>query len=447
MALSSPIVRSPRIAPPAARAADPGLALAELEACLRDEILEPTGDTHALADWLRRRAAAAPPRDPARRARRESRTAGAALAIVEALLQHAQQVQAGHALRREALARGLARLPAAGGAERAAVDGVRAELADRLQALERTLREHWRRTLASESGVQARMTAEVARIGDADLAREVSRKEVGLALRREFMADLQHAMRELVEQDLGSMAAQADAVLVEIEVLVERSLREEFGGSPAAPMPRWQTGELLDRVADAMQFNPRYRGALPRRGFLQRLAEGRKSVFAVLMFVSLFGSFLGFNWRTHPVLGWLFMAGFIAAVGWTFRSWKDDERERIEEELEKAREQLATEARRLLGDVYRELQSALGEALEALRRSAIGSVEDAARAAAARAAREAQAQRDAAQSALREIELAEGALAARRQGLLQIQADLRGVAVARAAGAGAPAGRAPVASA
>ena len=41
---------------------------------------------------------------------------GAALVIADALLLHAQQVQAGHAVRRETLARWLARLPVAGGA-------------------------------------------------------------------------------------------------------------------------------------------------------------------------------------------------------------------------------------------------------------------------------------------------------------------------------------------
>ena len=411
------------------RDADRAPVLEELEACLRDEaaLLE---DTRALIDWLRRRRRAfrSGVRSSATAASVEERRAAhrrhviqIASGIAGSLQLHAQLVQKAHAMRREALGRLVSRPPALVN-DRSAIDTLRVELADMLQSLDRTLREHCRRTLASESGVQARMATEVARIGDDDLAREVTRQAISLSLRRESLSDLQRAMRDLVEQDLRSMAEETSTVMADVEILVQRTLRDEFGAA-AGPMPRWEIADLIERVADAMQFSLRYRGTLPRRGFVQRLAEGRKSVFTVLMFISLFGSFVGFNWRTHPALGWLFMGGFLFAVARTFRSWNEDERERLDEELEKARELLRMEARRLLGEVYRELQAALADVVEGMRRSVITLVEEAARAAGVRNAREAQVQRDTAHAALRELDASDVAFAAWRQRLARVETE------------------------
>ena len=350
-------------------------------------------------------------------------TADTAIGIATSLQMHAQWLQRAHAARREVLGRLLNR---SGGVaqDRAASDALRAELADALQLLDRALRERCRRTLANEGGVQARMAAEVEKVCDTDLARETARKAVNISLRRELFIDLQRAMREHVEQDLHSMVGEANGALADLDALVGRSLRSCVGTAVVGSIPRWHVAPLLDRVVDAMQFNVRYHGTLPRRGFLHRLSEGRKSIFTVLMFTSLFGSFLGFNWRTHPMLGGLFMLGFLCAVAWTYRSWKDEDRERLEEELEKAREQLRMEARRILGDVYRELQAAWAESIEAARRSGIGLIDDALRTASARCLRDGQVQREAVQASLRQIEARELSLTGWRQRLGRCEADL-----------------------
>lgn len=356
-------------------------------------------------------------------ARHRSRTAEIALGIVASLQLHAQWLQRAHAARRETLGRLLSR-SGASTPDRSTADALRAELTDALQTLDRSLRERCRRTLASEGGVQARMVAEIAKICDTDLAREPARQAVNVSLRRELVIDLQRAMREHVEHDLHSMVEEGNVALADLDALVERSLRGGSGAGALGSLPRWQVAGFIDRVADAMQFNVRYHGTLPRRGFLHRLAEGRKSIFTVLMFTSLLGSFLGFNWRTHPALGGLFMIGFLVAVAWTYRSWQDEDRERLDDELEKAREQLRMEARRLLGDVYRELQAAWAEAIEGARRAGLGLVDDATRAAAARGLRDGQALRDAAQAALRQIEARETPLTTWRQRLARSEAEL-----------------------
>lgn len=343
--------------------------------------------------------------------------------IVASLKLHASVLQRAHAARRDVLAR-LAGRAIAATPDRAAADALRAELADALQALGRSVAERCRRTVASDSGVQGRMLAEVAKLGESDLAHEHTRQAIRITLSRGLQVDLQQAMRRHVEQDVRAMVDEANALLRELGSMVERALRTDFACAQPCAVPALRTEPFMERVDDLVQIAVRYRGTLPRRGFMHRLAEGRKSIFTVLMFVSLFGSFLGFNWRSHMALGWLFMAGFVVAVAWTYRSWQDDDRERIEEELEKAREQLRMESRRALGDVYRELQAAFVETVESVRRTLVGDVDEGARAAAATMQRESQALREAAQAAARQIEARDAALSTWRQALVRIDTEL-----------------------
>lgn len=346
-----------------------------------------------------------------------------AAGIVATLQLHASLLHRAHAGRRDVLARLAARAVAAA-PDRAVADTLRAELADALQALGRSVGERCRRTVASESGVQARMLAEVAKLCESDLVHEHTRQAIRITLSRGLQVDLQQAMRRHVEQDVRTMVDEANTLLHELGAMVGRALRRDFARAQPCAVPTLRVEPFMERVEDLMQIAVRYRGTLPRRGFVHRLAEGRKSIFTVLMFVSLFGSFLGFNWRSHMALGWLFMAGFAVAVGWTYRSWQDDDRERIEEELEKAREQLRMESRRALGDVYRELQAAFVETVEGVRRTLVGDLDEAARAAATAAQRESQALRDAAQATIRQIEARDAALAAWRQALGRMDTEL-----------------------
>jgi len=378
------------------------------------------GDTEADASWLMQRGAdpsqPSPPIPPG--------TLDIAAGIVMSLDRHADILQKAHAARREALGRIVTRAPAVT-SDRNAGDALRTQLADALQGLGRSLAERCRRTAASESGVQARMAAEVEKTSEADMTRESTRQAVRMSLSRGLQTDLQQAMRRHVEQDVRTMADEANQLLAEWGGLVDRTLRGDFGCADPCAIPRLQIEQIMERVEDQMQLNLRYRGLLPRRGFLQRLADGRKSIFTVLMFVSLFGSFVGFNWRTHAALGWVFMAGFLVAVAWTYRSWEEGDRERMEEELDKAREHLRMECRRALADVYRELQMAFVDTLETVRRTLTGSVDEVSRSAAAGSQRAAQTLREESQLSIRHIETRDAALAAWRQRIGRIGTELQ----------------------
>jgi phosphoglycerate-specific signal transduction histidine kinase len=54
------------------------------------------------------------------------------------------------------------------------------------------------------------------------------------------------------------------------------------------------------------------------------------------------------------LLGVAFLLVFVAVVMLTYRNWQREDAERLDKELERVREQLSTECRRLAGEVQRE---------------------------------------------------------------------------------------------
>src|SRR5262249_8439675 len=70
---------------------------------------------------------------------------------------------------------------------------------------------------------------------------------------------------------------------------------------------------------------------------------------------------------------------FIGAVLWTFRSWKHEDADRINKEIDKIRDQLQAEAMRLVRDGERERLARMSEALDTVKKDALRRVDDFAR--------------------------------------------------------------------
>ena len=90
-----------------------------------------------------------------------------------------------------------------------------------------------------------------------------------------------------------------------------------------------------------LDLDIKYRGEIPRRGFMQRLGEGRRIVFVGMMALSLVGSFVGFNVRKAAWAGVVFLLLFLGAVAFTYRSWRHEEEESFGKEIERVRESVS----------------------------------------------------------------------------------------------------------
>jgi hypothetical protein len=183
-------------------------------------------------------------------------------------------------------------------------------------------------------------------------------------------------------------------------------------------------------IDELLHLQTRYAGEIPRRGFLQRLGEGRRVVFTLLMVGSLVGGFMGFNIRRAAGMGPVFLLLFVGVVIYTYFSWRAEDRAVFETELGRLREALSMDFSRLLSEVLRERQNRLQAAIEDVRRDVGVSIDAAQREAAAGAAAAGEQERRASRTRLRvveqrlrEVQAMGHALARTRQGLDRLHAE------------------------
>jgi hypothetical protein len=198
---------------------------------------------------------------------------------------------------------------------------------------------------------------------------------VRLALRADVAARLRASLERTLRRHGDEDLVLARDGLAEARTAAEALLAGAAGDDRGLDLRL--PGEFpWDRVAGLIDPDIRYRGEIARRGFMQRLGEGRRLVFVGLMIVSLVGGFVGFNVRRAAWAGVACLVAFVGAVAYTYRSWRRDDRELVEREMEKVRAAVTTELARVATDVLRESQAWMQQALEAAKAQALVRLEE-----------------------------------------------------------------------
>jgi hypothetical protein len=238
--------------------------------------------------------------------------------------------------------------------QRRPFDLARASLVDELAAAVKPAAEAARRSLLPDGSLSVMLGDQLRRLEHADLEHEAGSKSVKLTLasvaQGQLVTSLRRCLKDEVTRDVAAMAESLLALQRRLEPALEAAAGVPVRLSMSAP----DSAALWSEISDMVSVDVRYRGEMPRRGFFQRLGEGRKAVFAGMMVLSLLGSFAGFSWRGVGLLGVAFLLVFVAVVMLTYRNWQREDAERLDKELERVREQLSTECRRLAGEVQRE---------------------------------------------------------------------------------------------
>ena len=260
-------------------------------------------------------------------------------------------------------------------AARQTIDGLKGQAAEQLGQLGQTLRERGRRTSLRTGPVLSLMTELLANLGEADFDQDPVGKKIRLSLKPEVADDLRErfatALQEEIAGDCAEIARSAAAIPERLAPGLQRiGLGPE--GIRATPV---RLDQIWAPIEEGLHLQVKYRGEVQRRGFLQRLGEGRRVVFLVLMIGSLFGGFMGFNIRRAAILGPVFLLLFIGSVAFTFHSWSKEERVDYEDELIRLRDMLSMEFSRLLTEALRERQVRLQLFMEELRREVMSTLD------------------------------------------------------------------------
>lgn len=255
-------------------------------------------------------------------------------------------------------------------------DQARNSAVDDIASLGKSIQECARRSLLPEGNITQALSEQLASLRSEDFDRELGPKTIKLSLSQEYQIHLQRALRKALKTELvGDLRSLRDTLDV-TKASFEASLEETLNQPINLVLPSAPESEIWSHLGELINVEIKYRGEIPKRGLMQRLGEGRKMVFAVMMILSFVGSMAGFSWRGMGGVGIGFLAIFIGAVFYTFRSWRGQDAERIDMELGRVREQLLQECRRVAAEVQREKQQQLGEHLDQVKRILVARLDD-----------------------------------------------------------------------
>jgi len=283
-------------------------------------------------------------------------------------------------------------------------EAARAALQDEAAALTRALQDSARRSLLPDGAVVRGLSGQLDALCAEDLTREVGAKTIRLSLSADFQGHLQRVLRKALKSDLAADLRTLGEGLEVLKTRLEGQLEAGTGAPVSLVLPAASESDIWNRMGELTGVEIRYQGELPRRGLMQRLGEGRRMVFGVMMVLSLVGSTVGFSLRGIGLIGIGFLLLFLGGVVYTFRAWRGEDEERVGNELERVREQLNQECRRMAAEAQREKQQQLAEHLEQVRRLWGARIEELQRDRLAAQAEAVAQQRDRARTRLRRIE-------------------------------------------
>lgn len=177
-----------------------------------------------------------------------------------------------------------------------------------------------------------------------------------------FEDDLLRILRERISAHcIGDLVALKDLYRI-VSAEVDRVL-DAAGGPPVVPIQfGYLPDEKLERLLErSVSLERRYQGELPRSGFFEYVMMARRFQVILFMFISAFGlSFLR-QYQSFMVPASILLLSFGGLYVW---HWVKKERvESTRRELEKAREALRGEVKRMLSELQRGWAQALQQHL------------------------------------------------------------------------------------
>ena len=212
-----------------------------------------------------------------------------------------------------------------------------------------------------------------------DLQRTRTTKKFRLSVSEDFLQrvsrTLEEAVAERLSTDLGHMDSGMEETLEKLGAALSDFTGEPHSVSWDAPDEK----EILSILREMINVEIRYRGELDRKGFWARLSEGRRFAFVILMTVSLFGGAFKFSRRATPVAV-LILVLFFYGVGKTYISWTNEEKDRLDKELERVKDSLRNEVKQHFSSIHREKFNRLSTALAEFKKESLKRIDAAARA-------------------------------------------------------------------
>ena len=207
---------------------------------------------------------------------------------------------------------------------------------------------------------------------DFDIEPEGRRIQIRLnqAFQKRGLRDIRDQFQKMVAEDREFLTREFEHLETELK---------PFWNDLNADTHRFDGSGLTEaeRVAgDQLYFEPEVNAEIRRRGAIDRLSQGRRPVFAIMMTVSLVGAAFGVRGGLMGVLAPILLLLFLGGFFWTFRSFAQERREQLDRERRRLIDSLRNEMSRSWEQVCRCWNGEVNSLLRGLERRTLRHLND-----------------------------------------------------------------------
>lgn len=247
------------------------------------------------------------------------------------------------------------------------LSAAKTQLGDSMQKLLKSQQEHGRKSALANSTSGAELKQYVEALSVSDLQQQADYKTIKLSLSEEYQHGLLGFIKTQLRQQLSHSSGEINTQLQTLAESQATALSAVLGYKPNFELPAVPKDAIWQDIKEQLSVELRYQGELPKRGFIDRLSEGRRSVFMLLMSASLLG-YMGLDIRNSGWLGLIILPLFIGSIVYSYRSWQREDRARLEKEVAKVQEEVLSNARRLISDCNRQKQTKIADYLDDIKK-------------------------------------------------------------------------------
>ncbi|MGX5174013.1 hypothetical protein ACUR5C_08330 [Aliikangiella sp. IMCC44653] len=253
-----------------------------------------------------------------------------------------------------------------GGIERHQWDDVRSNITDKMAKLNKKFQEQGKKSLLPEAELSSQLKQFVDRLSVSDLNQEPGHASIKLSVKDSFLDELKNQLKVLLKRQLKSELSDLNKDLAKQRQLIEKQAKELTAQPQIIEINSPDEHALWSGLKEQLSVSVRYRGEMPKRGFMARLSDGRKAIMGISMMAMVIGGLFkavwGVDFRSMIML--IAPLIFIGAIVYSYIVWPKEDAERFAKELDRVKEGLTSEIKRLLSELQRDKQAKVSDHLD-----------------------------------------------------------------------------------
>ncbi|MCK0154917.1 hypothetical protein MWU49_14470 [Alcanivorax sp. S6407] len=253
--------------------------------------------------------------------------------------------------------------------DRAALDKIRQSLDDGIITLRKELDSQTQQLALQQSPMVTAVNQAIEQLQFENLSTELSHSVIKLRLDEQTLQNLRSILLTEARTAVSGFHQQLDKQLQSLRTSLNQQL--EALAIPGLPQFQLANAQTLNTALDQrLEVTLNYRGEMPKRTVMTRLGESRKLIMGLSMATMVIGGVAKAGWGIDLRQSVMLFAPIILIGGfiYTFIQWPKEDAEKLEKELDRVRDSLKNESRRVVSDVQRFIAQQLFDLLETQKR-------------------------------------------------------------------------------